>query len=58
MISVKKTQNHMTNEQLLEHYQRMVDIYGDNLPNPEQEPIRFQYYVKLYKYYNMEQRNE
>lgn len=48
----------MTNEQLLEHYQRMVDIYGDNLPNPEQEPIRFQYYVKLYKYYNMEQRNE
>ena len=21
------------------------------LPNPEQEPIRFAYYLKLYKYY-------
>ena len=41
----------MTDEEILYHYNRMVEIYGD-LPNPEHEPIRFAYYVKLYKYYH------
>lgn len=41
----------MQNEELEKIYQEMVDIFGDHLPNPEQEPIRFQYYVKLYDYF-------
>ena len=41
----------MTDEQIVIHYAKMKEIYGDDLPNPEQEPIRFAYYVKLYKYY-------
>jgi len=34
-------------------YNEMVEIFGDSLPNPEQEPVRFAYYVKLYKYYHV-----
>lgn len=41
----------MENKELEKVYQEMVEIFGDHLPNPEQEPIRFSYYVKLYKYY-------
>jgi hypothetical protein len=41
----------MTDEQVLEHYNRMVEYFGD-LPNPEHEPKRFMYYVKLYRYYH------
>ena len=41
----------MEKEELEKIHQEMVDIFGDHLPNPEQEPIRFAYYVKLYKYY-------
>jgi hypothetical protein len=43
----------MSNEELEKIYKEMVEIFGDNLPNPEQEPIRFAYYVKLYKYYHV-----
>jgi len=43
----------MSDEELLHHYNRMVEIFGDNLPNIEQEPIRFKYYVKLYRYFDM-----
>lgn len=32
----------------------MVDIYGDFLPDPEQQPIEFAYFVKLYKYYHVQ----
>ena len=42
----------MQNEEVLRIYNEMVEIFGDHLPNPEQEPIRFAYYVKLYKYYH------
>ena len=41
----------MSDEEVLYHYNRMVEIFGDHLPNPEHEPIRFAYYVKVYKYY-------
>lgn len=41
----------MSDEEVLHHYQQMVEIFGDHLPNPEHEPIRFRYYVKLYRYY-------
>ena len=36
-----------------EHYAKMVEIYGDKLPDPERQPIEFAYYVRLYKYYHM-----
>jgi hypothetical protein len=44
----------MQNEEVLRIYNEMVEIFGDHLPNPEQEPIRFAYYVKLYKYYHIQ----
>lgn len=40
----------MTDEEVLELYQEMEEHFG-SLPNPEQEPRRFAYYVKLFKYY-------
>jgi len=40
----------MTNEELEKIAQEMIEHYGDRLPNPEHEPLRFQYYVKLFKY--------
>lgn len=43
----------MTNEEIEKHFQRMIEIYGDSLPNPEQEPLRFQFYVKMYFHYHV-----
>lgn len=43
----------MTDEQLTEFYNNLVNEYRDNLPNPEHEPIQFAHIVKLYKYYNL-----
>jgi hypothetical protein len=45
----------MTTEEVVKHYTRMREIWGSKLPNMEQEPYRFEYYVKLYKMYHMEQ---
>jgi hypothetical protein len=42
----------MTNEEIINHYNRMVEIYG-TLPDPDHEPKRFAYYVKLYKTYHL-----
>jgi hypothetical protein len=47
----------MTDEEALEKYDLLKEYFKDDLPNPEQEPIRFAYYVKLYKFY-MERFNE
>ena len=44
----------MTNEEVLLHYDKLVEMYGDKLPNPEHEPQQFGYIVDLYKYYNMQ----
>jgi hypothetical protein len=41
----------MTNEQALAIYEDMKRIYGQNLPDPDHEPIRFKYYYTLYKQY-------
>jgi len=30
------------------HYERMVELFGDELPNPINSPIKFKYYVNLY----------
>ena len=40
----------MTEEEVLKQYNEMVEMFGE-LPNFEQEPRRFAYYVKLYRYY-------
>lgn len=40
----------MTDEQIEAAYNEMVEMWGDKLPNPEHEPIRFGYYVRLYRY--------
>ena len=28
----------------------LVEMFGDKLPNPIHEPVRFAYYIKLYNY--------
>ena len=47
----------MTDQQIEEAYNEMIKMWGDKLPNPEQEPIRFAYYVRMYKYFK-EKNNE
>lgn len=46
----------MTNEQAMEMYEKLVERYGDQLPNPIQEPQRFEYYVKLYSWNELVQK--
>ena len=41
----------MTDEEIMELFTEMQKMFGDDLPNPEQEPIQFAYYIKLYKFY-------
>ena len=43
----------MSDQEVLAMYEDMKRIYGENLPNPDQEPIRFAYYVRLYKQFHM-----
>lgn len=44
----------MTDEEVLKIYEEMLKIFGDDLPNPEQEPIRFAHFVKVYKHYHVQ----
>lgn len=46
----------MTDEEVLEKYKAMEEYFGI-LPNFEQEPKRFAYYVRLFNYY-LERRDE
>ena len=41
----------MSEQELLELYDKMKERWGQELPDPVHEPIRFQYYMKLYYYY-------
>lgn len=41
----------MTDQEIQTAYEEMVEMWGDKLPNLEHEPIRFAYYVRMYKYY-------
>ena len=45
----------MTDEKVLKHYEELKRIYGDEVPNPDHNPILFQFYVKIYKYYHREE---
>ena len=47
----------MTNEQILEYYDKLVRYYGPALPDPDHQPVQFQYLVDLYKY-DMERTNQ
>ena len=40
----------MTDDEVLKMYERMQEVFGDELPDPEHEPIKFAYYVKIFKY--------
>jgi len=44
--------NNLTNEEALELYERMYDVYGEHLPHPIHEPIRFAYYVRIFTRYH------
>lgn len=38
-----------------EHVDRVLEMFP-NIPNPEHEPIKFQYYLNVYKYILTKQR--
>lgn len=40
----------MTDEQIIDTYNAMVEHYGDLLPDPEHCPKEFQHYVNIFKY--------
>lgn len=42
----------MSDEEALKIYDLMVEYFGDDLPDPEHEPIRFAHFFKVFKYYN------
>jgi len=39
-----------TDQEIQKMYEEMQEMFND-LPNPDHEPRRFAYYVKLYLYY-------
>jgi LEA14-like dessication related protein len=48
----------MTDEESAEIYEKMKAMFKQDMPNPEQEPIRFAYYMKLYKFYTEREKGE
>lgn len=38
-------------EEVLYKFNELLNTFGNKLPNHEQYPKQFEYYVKLYKYY-------
>ena len=41
----------MTDTEIMQFYQELVEHYGDDLANFEHEPRRFAHQIKLYRYY-------
>ena len=33
-----------------QHFNEMMEMFGDLVPNPKHSPTKFLYYVRLYKY--------
>lgn len=48
----------MDEAHIIRLYEEMVKEFGDSLPNLEQEPLRFAYYVRLFKYIKSKQQGE
>ena len=44
----------MSNEQLEKIIKDLIRIYGDELPNPDHQPMVFSYLLKLYMKYTYE----
>lgn len=40
----------MTDQELIQLYEEMKQVFGDKLPNPEHHPLVFAYYLRLYLY--------
>ena len=40
----------LTDQQVIDIYNKMVEHYGDALPNPDHCPKEFQHYVRLFTY--------
>ncbi len=40
----------MSDQEILDFVKEMEEHFGE-LPNPEHEPRRFAYYIKIFKYY-------
>lgn len=40
----------MNDEEVTDYYQKLIEYFGDSLPNYEKYPKSFAYYVKLYRY--------
>ena len=41
----------MTEQEIINYYNELVEHYGDRLANWEHEPHRFQWQVTMYRYY-------
>ncbi len=41
----------MNDEMLTHHALELKKMFGDQLPNPHQNPLQFSYFVKLYWFY-------
>lgn len=39
----------MTDSEIAETYERLVETFGKLLPNPEHYPKQFEYYFKMYQ---------
>ena len=50
-MDIKVRVGGMTEQEILDFYQKLVDFYGDSLANFEHEPRRFMMQIKLYRYY-------
>jgi hypothetical protein len=48
----------MSDEQILQEYERFLEYYDGNVPSMEHEPIRFASYVKMFRYYTEREQNE
>ena len=48
----------MTDDEATKIYEDMRAYFGKECPNPEQEPIRFAHYVKLYHFYTTRKTDE
>jgi hypothetical protein len=48
----------MTDEEVVEFYEKLVEHFGDTLANFEHYPKQFAHQVKLYRYYMERKENE
>lgn len=48
----------MTAEEMQKIGEKLLEMYGDSLPDPIHEPMQFAYVLKLFMYYNHGENNE